>query len=202
MSTSTVSPTPREFSSRADERDGPGDHWVTINGNHVLIHEPQGKENQQTPQGLAAQIPPEVKVEMARAIHDSNAPTVDDKKGGFHEKYGVAGLDATGKWVVSRDKSGPYGNPDNTVHVSPSGEPVDPNIAYSIVDPRVVFHVHPEGITAAGHGWVQPPSNVDKAATIPGQINAVLAAGEKKVYFYDESGVIGKPMKLKDFLEK
>jgi hypothetical protein len=24
------------------DRDSPGDHWVTINGNHVLIHEPQG----------------------------------------------------------------------------------------------------------------------------------------------------------------
>jgi hypothetical protein len=37
--------TPGEFSTRGDEeRDGPGDHWVTINGNHVLISEPQGKQ--------------------------------------------------------------------------------------------------------------------------------------------------------------
>jgi hypothetical protein len=43
MSAPTVLRAPREFPSRADERDGPGDHWVTIDGNHVLIHEPQGK---------------------------------------------------------------------------------------------------------------------------------------------------------------
>src|SRR5208282_5942342 len=37
--------TPRESSTRADaERDGQGDHWVTINGNHVFISEPQGKQ--------------------------------------------------------------------------------------------------------------------------------------------------------------
>jgi hypothetical protein len=34
------------------ERDGPGDHWVTIDGNHVLIYEPQGK-----PQPSAGQRP-------------------------------------------------------------------------------------------------------------------------------------------------
>jgi len=38
--------TPIELSVQADaERDGPGDHWVTIDGNHVLIHEPQGRQN-------------------------------------------------------------------------------------------------------------------------------------------------------------
>ena len=35
---------PRESSSRSDERDGPWDHWVTIDGTHVLIHEPQGRQ--------------------------------------------------------------------------------------------------------------------------------------------------------------
>ncbi len=31
-------------------------------------------------------------------------------------------------------------------------------------------------------------------------MNLVVAAREKKVYFYDGSGVIGHPMNLKDFL--
>ena len=195
-----ASVTSREFLPHGgEERDGPGDHWVTIDGNHVLLHEPQGKENQQTPQGLVGQIPAEVRTEMARAIHDSNTPTADDKKGGFHEEFGVAGLDASGKWVVSRDKSGPYANPDVADHVSPSGKPVDPNIAYSIVDPRVFFHVHPDGKTEK-HKWNQPPSDIDKKAAIPGHINIVFSARENRVYFYDRSGIIGKPMKLKDFL--
>jgi len=43
------------LSTRADERDAPVDHWVTINGNHVPILEPQGgsperKEPEQKPQ--------------------------------------------------------------------------------------------------------------------------------------------------------
>ncbi len=45
-------PTSREFSSRSDDRDAAGDHWVTIDGHHILIHEPQGK-----PQPSAAQLP-------------------------------------------------------------------------------------------------------------------------------------------------
>lgn len=28
----------------AVDRDSPGEHWVTINGSHVLIHEPQGRQ--------------------------------------------------------------------------------------------------------------------------------------------------------------
>jgi hypothetical protein len=192
----------REISPRSDERDAPGDHWVTIDGHHVLIHEPQGNQNGETAQNLAAQIPCDVKALIARALTDSNTPTADDKKGGFHEEYGVAGLDASGKWVVSRDRPGPYRNPDVDKDVSPSRKPADQVIANSIVQPRVVFHVHPSGTTEAGKGWVQPPSDADKVATIPGQINIVLAAREKRVYFYDKDGIIDKPIKLKDFLCK
>ena len=198
-------PVPREIPSRSDERGGPGDHWVTIGGHHVLIQEPQGKqpsENAQTPESLLAQIPNKVRAEMLTAIRDSGAPTSDDKTGGFHEEYGVAGLDASGKWVVSRDKPGPYANPDVDKSVSPSYQAADPNLAYSIVDPRVAFHVHPAGTTPKGKGWNQPPSQKDKAASVPGQINIVFAARENKVYFYNRSGPIGKPMKLKDFLRQ
>jgi hypothetical protein len=36
----------RELSVHAEaDRDAPGDHWVTIDGNRVLIHEPQGRQN-------------------------------------------------------------------------------------------------------------------------------------------------------------
>ena len=30
------------------DRDGPGDHWVTIDGHHVLVHDPQGKQPTRT----------------------------------------------------------------------------------------------------------------------------------------------------------
>ncbi len=49
--------TPRESSTRADaERDGQGDHWVTINGNHVLISEPQGKQPAQAQPAASVKI--------------------------------------------------------------------------------------------------------------------------------------------------
>lgn len=41
--------TPGKFSPHGDvERDAPGDHWVTIDGTHVLIHEAQGTQPAQT----------------------------------------------------------------------------------------------------------------------------------------------------------
>jgi hypothetical protein len=69
------------------------------------------------------------------------------------------------------------------------------------------WHVHPVGTllenrgnTQVEHGFAQPPSDTDIKQAGTG-INIVLAAREKKVYFYDSSGVIGHPMKLKDFLK-
>jgi len=136
---------------------------------------------------------------MAGAINDSNSPTASDTQGGFHEEFGVAGTNASGGWVVARDQPGPYGNPDNSTTVSPSYKPVDPKVNASIVDPQVFFHVHPSGRTAT-HAWNQPPSGQDLQSAVPGRINIVFGAGNSRVYFYNNSGVIGSPMKLKDFL--
>jgi RHS repeat-associated protein len=94
-------------------------------GDHddVVSSDPSAAQAQeQTPQSLTGQIPSGVRAQMATAIKDSNSPTADDKKGRFHEEYGVAGLNASGGWVVSRDKPGPYANPDTADHVSPSGK--------------------------------------------------------------------------------
>ena len=132
-------------------------------------------------------------------IKDSNSPTADDKPGGFHEEYAVAGTNASGDWVVSRDEPGPYANPDKADHVSPSYRAANQEVANSIVDPRVVAHVHPSGETAM-HNLAQGPSPADRAAAVPGQINIVFAARDHKVYFYNSAGNIRKPMKLKDFL--
>ena len=46
-SQSTLQPAPREVSVHAGaDRDAPGNHWVTIDGHHILIHEPQERQNQ------------------------------------------------------------------------------------------------------------------------------------------------------------
>ena len=89
--------------------------------------------------------------------------------------------------------------PTQPIMCSPSGKPANQEVANSIVDPRVVAHVHPSGTTAT-HSWVQGPSAADRAAALPGQINIVFGARDHKVYFYNNAGDIGKPMKLKDFL--
>jgi RHS repeat-associated protein len=156
---------------------------------------------QQTPQSLASQIPANVRAQMAAALKDGEHPTASDTQGGFHEEFGVAGTNASGNWVVARDQPGAYGNPDTSTNVQPSYKPVDPAVNASIVDPQVFFHTHPGGTTAKGGYWVQPPSGQDLQSAVPGKINVVLGARDGgKVYFYNGSGVIGKPMSLKNFL--
>jgi hypothetical protein len=80
---------------------------------------------------------------------------------------------------------------------------VDPSVKNNWQSLDGNYHVHPSGSITDGNGqtkfFVQGPSAKDiKEAT--GGINIVVGAGDKKVYFYNSSGNIGKPMKLKDFM--
>jgi len=161
-----------------------------------------GAQNHVTPQSLRDQIPGNVRVDLAHMIPESNSPTADDKQGGFHEMYAVAGLNASGEWVVSRDEPGPYGNPDTDTHLQPSFRAANPALAYSIVQLRVTAHVHPAGVTAKGNYWKQPPQTADTTTADPSVINIVFGALHQKVYFYGNSGIIGAPMKLEDFLPR
>ncbi|MEW6364475.1 MAG: RHS repeat-associated core domain-containing protein [Acidobacteriota bacterium] len=147
------------------------------------------------PEVLTDQIPRDVRAQMAAAIHDSDSPTGDDKKGGFHEESGVAGRNLSGEWVVSRDKPGPYGDPDEVDTLHPSREPLNVDERNSIVNPIVFFHVHPSGRTKKGNVWVQEPSVADTAAAIPGTINIVFGARNKKAYYYNRWTLIGEPMR-------
>src|SRR5258706_167386 len=127
------------------DRYAPGDHWVTIDGHHVLIHEMQGRKNQENPQGLAAQIPCHVKAAIATSIKASNSPTADDKKGGFHEEGG--------QWIITTDgKIVPV--PAQPSHASPTtrggahedaSNAINPSLKDSITALRGAWHVHPSG---------------------------------------------------------
>jgi len=207
-STSAVSPTPRKFSSRPGERDGPGDHWVTIDGSHVLIHESQGKQTQQTPQSLAAQIPCHVKKAIAASIKAGNSPTPDDKTGGFHEEGGQWVIAADGTVIPVPAKPGPANATikEGGVHVVPS-DAINPSLKDNIVGLGGTWHIHPSGEIVEQvenlrntRNFSQPPSGKDIKEAGAG-INVVVGAREKKVYFYNNSGEIGQPMKLKDFLK-
>src|ERR1019366_4147158 len=60
-------------------------------------------------------------------------------------------------------------------------------------------HIHPKG--GGDRSFVQGPSAADlKFAGQSSAINLVVGAADKKVYFFNGSGVIGSPMKLKDFM--
>ena len=56
------------------------------------------------------------------------------------------------------------------------------------------------GVSLVLRALISGPSGADRAAAVPGQINIVFGARDHKVYFYNNAGGIGKPMKLKDFL--
>jgi len=73
------------------------------------------------------------------------------------------------------------------------------------------WHVHPSGTETAStgdftiqiNGFRQPPSqDVDMPRANSGMINIVVGARDQKVYFYNQSGVIGKPLSLNDFMKE
>jgi hypothetical protein len=141
--TSTAVHTAREsIPHGSGDRDVSGDHWVTIDGHHVLIHEPQGKQNQETPQSLAAQIPCHIRAAIAASIKASNSPTADDKKGGFHEEGGQWIITSDGKTVPVPAKPGPA-NPavKDGAHIAP-GDAVNPGLKDNITDLGGTWHTH------------------------------------------------------------
>jgi hypothetical protein len=99
--------------------------------------------------------------------------------------------------VVSPAVPGPY---SASGVVSTKLIPADPNLAGSITNLTVSWHVHP-----SGKGWNQPPSGQDQTVAagehqaLPGLIHVVIGARDKQVYFYNGNGSY-LHMKLKDFM--
>ncbi len=92
-----------------------------------------------------------------------------------------------GKYAVPGQN--PEIDPGNSVH------PPDPNTVNSL---DILYHVHPRG--GGDRTFVQPPSAVDiRNAVAP--TNIVVGAANKRVYFYDSSGVI-RQMSLKQFMKE
>jgi hypothetical protein len=134
---------------------------------------------------------------MTDSIKASNSPTADDKKGGYHEEGGIWGTNSAGEVVVSPAKPGPYSKPgDTNAHIDP-GNAKDPNLNYQMVSVDGTWHVHPRG--GSDKTFVQPPSGVDKQNAVA-PINIVIGAENKRVYFYNSTGVV-REMSLKDFMK-
>ena len=161
---------------------------------------------QQTAQGLAAQVPGDVKTAMMASVNASNSPCAagsacaGDTTGGFHEEGGIWGTNANGSDAVVPATPGPYSAPgDKTAHITPE-DSANPALKNNMVQLGGEWHVHPKG--GGGREFDQPPSGQDKrvagtgAALFP--IHIVLGAGNSRVYFYAASGEIGH-MSFKKF---
>jgi RHS repeat-associated protein len=161
---------------------------------------------QQSPQSLAAQVPAAMKAAIASAKNASNAPCAGgtacagDTAGGYHEESVKSGVDSSGNVLVSPSVPGPYALPGENPHTNFA--PVDPSIDARMTDVTVFAHIHPRG--AGGEGtYNQFPSaaDIDFAKLAPNAINLVVGAGNNKVYFFNGSGRIGKPISWKDFMK-
>jgi RHS repeat-associated protein len=170
---------------------------VPGNAGQATNQTPQPQQPAQNTQSLAAQVPPAAKAAIANALNASNSPTADDKKGGFHEESVKWGTDASGNVIVSPSVPGAYAPPGTNpnTNFTPANPQTDQNL--STVD--AFAHIHPKG--GGDRSFVQGPSAADlKFAGQSSAINLVVGAADKKVYFFNGSGVIGSPMKLKDFM--
>jgi hypothetical protein len=142
------------------------------------------------------------------SIKASNSPTLDDKRGGFHEEGGQWIITPDGNTVPLPAKPGPA-NPTTKgrTHIDPS-DAINPSLKDNRrFDLGGTWHVHPSGTLTQERGnlrttdtFTQPPSETDIKEAGLG-INIVIGASNERVYFYSGAGVIGHPMKLKDFLK-
>jgi hypothetical protein len=90
-------PASAEISVHSDsERDGPGDHWVTMNGNHVLIHEQHGRENQRQNQAPQEERQPGHEVMDNRQVQGQSYSLFQKSA------FGNAPTEHS-MWVISRD---------------------------------------------------------------------------------------------------
>jgi hypothetical protein len=154
---------------------------------------------QPTTKDLAAQVPAQMKTAIENALNASNLPTADDKSGGYHEESVKSGTDASGNVIVSPSVPGPYAPPGTNPHTDFT--PANPKTDEGLVTVNVFAHIHPRG-AGGDQTYHQYPSaaDIDFAKGTGNAINLVVGAGDKKVYFFNGSGQIGKPMKLKDFM--
>lgn len=162
-----------------------------------------GVAQEQSAQGLAAQVPGQVKTAIMNSVNASNAPSGADTTGGFHEEGGIAGTNSSGELVISPALPGPASHSGSATE---SLTPADPNLAGTITDLTVSWHVHPSGRNASGGlAWMQPPSAQDQSVAaaehqaLPGLIHIVVGAGNKTVYFYNGNGSY-QQMSLKKFM--
>jgi hypothetical protein len=109
--------------------------------------------------------------------------------------------------LVVAAKPGPYSDPTvpgGTAHID-VGNSVNPALKDTLVSVDGTYHIHPGGVVEPSNGkpggsFVQPPSAQDKSVAYA-NTNIVVGAGNKRVYFYNSSGVT-RETSLKQFLKE
>jgi len=134
-------------------------------------------------------VPVEVKTAAINAIKASDTD-------GMHEEGFIWGRDALGNVLIVVANSMSCGKTTCEEHYIAT----DPSILARLVSVEGFAHVHPRGDGI--HKWVQPPSVEDMtfAADSPGALNLVFGSENKRVYFFDDKGMI-KIIRLKEFLQ-
>jgi len=156
---------------------------------------------------------------LQKALDNSNSPTTDDVQGGNHEEGGYWGISDAGKEVTIEAKSGKYaalGIDENALINPMEAKDESQQVPSQILG---TFHVHPSGYinykndpsntqtggTISNGGsptnlsFVQEPSDIDisnqlrreNEKVISGLYSIVVAAYDKKIYFYNGNGIIG-----------
>ena len=162
-------------------------------------------------QRLSALVPNEVKKAIQNSLNASNAPTADDKKGGFHEEGGQSITTTSGAIEVHPAVPGAAYSPGASsvdINLSNLVKPIDSNTTASV---DIKWHIHPAGETVTTtkikggtrtdtFNFAQPPSDRDKENAFH-PINIVVGARDKTVYFYDQKGVTGT-IPLSEFMGK
>jgi len=153
-----------------------------------------------------------VREKMGDAVDRSNAPTVDDKQGGFHEEGGVFGNHNGQDWVAEA-KPGLYADPsknqdaeinvfntkecqvipsataEGTYHVHPSGQVELPSSAGVIGGTRIAnFDQSPSGTIGGQTGDIPVSARREASCIITGN-SYVLGARSGVVTIYNGNGV-------------
>jgi hypothetical protein len=163
---------------------------------------PESPEDFLAAEQIARRVPEKAMEAILASIRASSLPTANDLQGGFHEESGVGGETASGAWIDSFGKPGPYFNPAVDRVATMEEIPADQNLRDEIAHPEVFWHIHPAGVVRVGtltYFWEQAPSDLDRVSAAPGAINIVVGALDHTVYFYNRRGPV-LTLSLEDFL--
>jgi len=184
---------------------GSGDYSYMWQNDVNALAEEKSVETDKTAQTegqrLSALVPNEVKKAIQNSLNASNAPTADDKKGGFHEEGGQSVTTTSGAIEVHPAVPGAAYSPGASsvdINLSNLVKPIDSNTTASV---DIKWHIHPAGETITTtkikggtrtdtFNFAQPPSERDKENAFH-PINIVVGARDKTVYFYDQKGITG-----------